>query len=170
VKNVQTKSLNLGRGVIGATVSAVAAVGGVALLWFLFLACKWVVTGATRLDREYDLRDAYERLPYPALGCAVLAACAGWEAYAPRASRPFAWTFAIVTMSSLSIWFVAKMFELTPRRYKSLEHPFLYPSEAALMIGAPFAVTVALTIFQLCWNVANEGHANVGEKSSGQAR
>ncbi len=137
--------LNVLRGLGGAAVAATVAVVMVATLAAGFLACRWVATGASAFDRGYDLRDARERLSLLAVGFAVVAGCAGWAALAPARRSPFAWTLAVVFAGSVVLWSVVGSLDLTPRRYKSVSHPFLYPSEALFLIGPPVVVAGLLT-------------------------
>jgi hypothetical protein len=145
VAEARQPSLNVLRGLAGAVAGAAAAVALVAVLSAAFLACRWAVTEASAFDRDFDIRDARERLPLPAIGCAVVAGCAGWSALAPARRSPFAWTLVVVFAGSAMLWTVVGSLELTPRRYKSVSHPFLYPSEALFLVGPPVVVAGLLT-------------------------
>jgi L-asparagine transporter-like permease len=142
-------SLNVVHGLIGAVVSAIAAPAMVALLSFGFIICRWALTGATEFDREYDLQDARDRLPYAAVGCAIIAACAGWTTFAAGPPRRFAQMFALVSVASIISWCIIGLFELAPRRYKGVSHPFLYFSETTVLIGPPVTMALILTVIRL---------------------
>jgi len=141
--------LRVGRGLVGAGVAGIGTAALVVALSFAFLVCRWAITTSSSFDREYDLKDVLSWLPHTTLICTVFAGCAGWAAFAPPRDYSFPWTLALVAFSSLALGGVIKSFEITPRRYKSIEHPFLYPSEAMILFGVPVAVSAALALFRL---------------------
>ena len=137
-------TLNVPRGACGAVDSAAVTAVLVVALYGAFLAGRWLLEGATEFDRALDLRAMRKELVFPILGCAAVGAGAGWAASAPWGRHRFAWSLAAVFLASLPLWIVLGWLELTPRRYKGVEHPAMYPSEALEVVGPPLVAAAIL--------------------------
>ena len=85
----------------------------------------------------------------------MLLAAAGWATFAPAGRHRFAATLAIVFVSSMGLWFMLGWMQLTPQRFKGIDHPEFYPSELMVLIGPPALVAIGL----------NLGRSNGGIKS-----
>ncbi len=81
--------------------------------------------------------------------CGVVCACAGWATFAPAGKYSFAWSLAIIFVGSLVAWMVLGWMELTPRRYKGVDHPAFYPSELLVLIVPPSLAAAFLTMIRV---------------------
>jgi len=132
------------RGACGAVAGAAVAAVLVVVLYGGFMAGRWLLEDSTEFQRAVDLRAMREELVVPILGSAAVGAGAGWAASGPRGRHRFAWSFAAVFLASLPLWVVLGSLELTPRRYKGVEHPAVYASEALVVVGPPLVVAAVL--------------------------
>ncbi len=140
------------RGLCGAILGA--AVGAVAPAAIVFggAACWWYARGTSEIDRMYDRHAVLPDIPGLVVAGATVFACAGWATLAARGTHRFARTLAIVVAITVPLgcvvgWLVRSV-ELTPVRYKGVEHPAWYPSEVAVAIVCfviPIAVAAILT-------------------------
>lgn len=106
----------------------------------------WAVLGATESDRPSDLVWLRSRMLGPTLGIGVLFASTGWAAFAPRRPHRFFPTFLSVCLLSLGGWFVLGLLQLTPRRFKGVDHPLFYPSELLVFLGPPIVAAARLSL------------------------
>ena len=125
--------------VLGATVPVGLAV--------VIALCRWAV-GPSEFASEWFRRDLEENIIHPVVGCGVVCACAGFATFAPRGKHSFAWSLAIIFVFSLVIWAVIASMELTPRRFKGVEHPVCYPSDLIALIAPPSVVSAFLTMIR----------------------
>lgn len=140
------------RGLLGASLGAVFGAVVPAAVVFGAATCWWEAWGKSDLDRAYDRYAVLPELCALAVVVGTFFGCAGWATLAPREPRRFARTLAIIVATTLPLWYVilgvVHSMELTPVRYKGLEHPAWYPSEivvATILLAIPVAVAAALT-------------------------
>lgn len=142
-------SLNLKRGLVATFIcSLVGAVGSVALA-LAFTVSRWLVSGTTEINREYDLRDLQSEMLGPVIGCAVVLGCAGWATYAPAGSFRFVPSLVFIFSVSVALWSILLSMQLTPRRFKSMDHPAFYPSELIVLFGPPILAAIGLTAVRI---------------------
>lgn len=129
--------------------SLCAVLGGITpvVLALVIACCRWIA-GPSETASEWFRSDLEENLVYPVVGCAVVCSCAGWATFAPAGKHSFTWSLAFMFFVSLVLWAVGGWMELTPRRYKGIEHPVFYVSELIAMIGPPIAAATFLTLFR----------------------
>ena len=85
----------------------------------------------------------------PAVGSATIFACAGWATHAVRPPLRFVASLLIVFLISIAMWMTIIAMEITPRRIKSVDHPFMYPSEALALFGPPAVAAAIVTVVRL---------------------
>jgi len=140
------------RGLCGATLSAVVGAVAPAAIVLGGTACWWYAWGSSEIDRAYDHHAVLPDIPGLVVVGATVFACAGWATLAPRGTHRFARTLAIVVAITVPLWcvvgWVVRSMELTPVRYKGVEHPAWYPSEmtvAFVCLVIPIVVAAVLT-------------------------
>jgi hypothetical protein len=122
------------------------------------------------LERWYDLTLLFEyrewmnwcfqNAIWPVLGSAVVFAGAGWVANVTVPIRSLALSLFLVTSGSLVLWTLLGAAEITPRRYKSVEHPAIYPSEFLVLVTPPILVAAVLTSLRCTsWTSSKGGMA-----------
>lgn len=137
--------LNLFGGVCGAVLCGLGgAVGSISLALGLTIG-RWLVEGTTPYMRELDLQSIEREMLNPVIGCTLVCAGAGFSIFAPHGTHRFTRSLVEVCLGSVMLWLVLWSLELTPRRYKEIQHPPLYPSELLILIGPPIAVASILT-------------------------
>jgi hypothetical protein len=137
------------RGLCGGIVGGAGAVAIVAVLWLSFLSVRWLVEDATQWQREHDLRATREELVFSVLGCATVAACAGWATYAPAGRYRFARSLVIVFLASVLLWVLIAVLNPAPRRYKGEHQPDIGPTQVTNLIGSPIIVSAILTFVRV---------------------
>src|SRR5262245_34939147 len=115
-----------------------------------FTACRWLISGATEMERQYDLQSLKNELNFPVVGCTVVCACAAWATFAPAATSRFARSLVVVFLFSVPLWYILMSMELTPRRLKGMDQPEFYLSELIVLVAPPLAAAVLLTLTQRC--------------------
>lgn len=144
----QWRRWHLPRALWGTLVSFLGgALAPLALAWMLGIH-QWL-WGQGQLASDSFRQDLVDGMAYPAVGCAVICACAGWATFAPAGKHSFAWSLAIIFLISVPLWAAIGWMELTPRRYKGLVHPMYYPSELLALFGPPTVVAMALTLIRI---------------------
>jgi hypothetical protein len=129
-------------GLGGAVASVAVALG--------FTVCRWLVSGTTEYDRlRIDLRSLESDMVIPIIGCAIVFACAGWATFAPAGTYRFARSLVVVFLVSVALWYVIGSMELTPRRYRGIEHPLLYASELIVLMASPMLAAALLTVIRI---------------------
>ena len=95
------------------------------------------------------LRFGYHRsldwnfLPGPAT-VGVLFAAAAFATYFPAQPKRYLPTLGIIAVFSYCAWMLLMNTEITPRRFKGVEHPAMYFSEAVVMFGPPIFISLML--------------------------
>ena len=129
-----------------------------ALRWGAFggIAAAAVVAALGVVQRWYLLTELGEYGPWfrwyanasvwPALGCTVVLACAGWAAHAPRPPYKIASSLLIIVLASLIAWYFVAIAEVMPRRLKGIDHPVIYTSEFLVLLLPPVLAAVLLTV------------------------
>jgi hypothetical protein len=140
------------RGLYGAILGAVFGAVVPAAIVLAGAACWWHAWGSAEIDRAYDRHAVLPDIPGLVVVGATLFACAGWATLAPRGRHRFTRTLTIVVAITVPLWcvvgWVVRSMELTPVRYKGIEHPAWYPSEMAVAIVClviPIVVAAVLT-------------------------
>jgi hypothetical protein len=140
------------RGLHGAILGAVFGAVAPAAIVLGGAACLWHAWGSSEIDHAYDRHAVLPHIPALVVMGATLFACAGWASLAPRGAYRFTRTLAIVIAITVPLWcntgWVVRSTELTPVRYKGIEHPAWYPSEMAVAIVClivPIVVAAVLT-------------------------
>jgi hypothetical protein len=144
----QSTRLNLLRGLLGAVLWGGVGVAAPAATLFAITVARWLYLsypGTSVFDLRVDLVPLSKDLIAPVIGCAAVLASAGWAAYAPVGAFRFAKSLAIVFAMSLPLWFILTSIKLTPRRFKSAEHPAMYPSEFLVIVCPPSIVAALVT-------------------------
>jgi hypothetical protein len=113
-----------------------------------YTAVRWLISGASAIELQDDLRLLQLSLMASVPGAAVVCACAGWATFAPAGDHRFAPSLLFVFLASLGLWLLLSQSELTPRRLKNAHQPAIYPSELAILIGPPIAAAVVLGTFR----------------------
>jgi hypothetical protein len=106
-------------------------------------------------ERWYDLTLLFEyrewmhwcvqNAIWPVIGSAAIFGGAGWVAHVALPIRSIASSLFLMTFGSLVLWALLGAAEITPRRYKSVEHPTIYPSELFVLVTPPILVAAVLT-------------------------
>lgn len=133
----------LGLGLLGAVIPVAALAVGFLLRW------ATAKTGA-QFSWDYDFADLKDSLPGPALGCALLCACAGWATYAPHGSFRFATSLGIIFGISAVCWLILTSIVITPPRLKGIHHPAVHPSELISLVIPPVLAAGLLTWARIC--------------------
>lgn len=97
----------------------------------------------------YRRRVDWNFLPGPAT-VGVLFAAAAFATYLPAQPKRYLPTLGIVLVLSYCAWMLLQ--GIAPPRYKAVEHPAMYPSEAVLYFGPPIFISLMLAwerVFQL---------------------
>jgi hypothetical protein len=151
-KAIWTWSILL-RGLYGAILGAVFGAVAPAVIVLGGSACWWHAWGSSEIDRAYDRHAVLPDIPGLVVIGATLFACAGWATLAPRGTYRFTRTLSIIVAITVPIWcgvgWVIGSIDLTPVRYKGIEHPAWYPSEMAVAIVCliiPIVVSAVLTV------------------------
>ncbi len=116
---------------------------------FGFVACRWLITGATRIERSDDLAYAKYVLPDQFLMLAVIAACAGWATAAPPGRHRFATSMATVFVLSIVLWMGITLAGLKPQRYKNMVNDPISMAELVYVCFPPISVATVLTLIRL---------------------
>lgn len=126
------------------------AIGGAAPILFVvtYTMGRWVIEGTSDFDRAYDLYRLPQVLVFPVIGTAFVFAAAGWATYAPKGSYRFARTLLLIAVISVPSWFALAGMGMAVPRYKSIEHPPIYPREALLLVVPPAVTAVVLTMLR----------------------
>ena len=148
--------------IVGAVIPTAIVLGG-ATLW-------WHARGSSDLDRSYDRNSVLPSTPSLVVVGAVVFACAGWATFAPRGKHRFARTLAIVVAITAPLWAVVvwlvRELELTPVRYKGLEHPAWYQSEIAVAI---VCLVIPIVVALILSAVRDHGASNSEKVTRGPA-
>jgi hypothetical protein len=140
---------NFRRGIAGAAIASAGAVALAAVMVLVFVACRWVITSATRIERSDDLAYAKEVLPDQFLMLAVIAACSGWATTAPPGRHRFAPTIVIVFFATIGLWMGITMAGLKPQRYKGMEDDPVRVAEVVYVCFPPILAAVVLTLIRM---------------------
>jgi hypothetical protein len=136
--------MNVARGIIAALIWAAAGiivpvvvVGGYTIL-------SWHFNDTLEVDRDYDIAWWRMHAVPPLVGVPIYLGLTAWATYTPKRNHGFAKTLAIIFFTAIpSTWFLAAL-EMTPRRYKSIEHPDIYVSEFLLFFLPPLIMSCIL--------------------------
>jgi hypothetical protein len=141
--------LNLVRGFFATIVcTLVGAIAPICIMVSLSL-LRWWISGASEWDRKYDIHCLKTSLFDPVIGCATVCACAGWVTFAPPGRFRFSLSLATIFAITMPIWFIAFSLEITPRRYKGIQHPAIYLSELMVLIVPPILAAAIVTALRL---------------------
>lgn len=108
--------LSISRGVIGAVGGAAGAAALVGLFAVGNRAYEWANFRASPFRPNFDVLAVSDDWLVPVIGCAIIAGCAGWAAFAPARRSRFAVTLALVFLGSVPLWAVLGSQQLTVQR------------------------------------------------------
>jgi predicted permease len=136
--------MNFARGIIAASIWAGAGPILTVLVVAGFQLLSWQFNNTPEIDRKYDMAWWRMHAVPPLVGISIYLGTAALATYTPHRNQGFAKTLAILFGTALPFtWFLAQL-ELTPKRYKSIEHPDLYFSEFLLLFLPPLVIAGVL--------------------------
>jgi hypothetical protein len=112
----------------------------------VFTVLGWLINGTREFDRNYDMRRLSETLIFPAVGTAWVFAGTGWAVFAPHRKHRFLRALLVITFTSIPFWYLLAFLGMSPRRYKGMEHPLIFPSEILLFAIPPLIIAFVLSM------------------------
>ena len=137
----RVRSINVWRGIYGATVAGMLA----SMIPLVIPLGLLIIGHDTTREFGYDLRVEPWRLSDAMVAITVFFAYAGWASYAPERAFRFTHGLARIFLLSACAWLIAWLGGLAPVRYKSLSDFEYYSRVVAFILGPPVVATVAMT-------------------------
>jgi hypothetical protein len=155
------RSINVWRGICGATVAGMAA----SVIPLVIPLMLLTIGHDTTRELGYDLRAEPWRLADAMVASAAFFACAGWVTYAPAGAFRFIQGLAVIFLFSVGVWVVTSLCGLAPVHYKSIPDVEYYPRLAAFILAPPVVATVVITWMRA--RVVSQQHAEPSDGADG---